>query len=187
MLASLPVATNQSNAAASSGRQVRPSAEQDEMQDFGADLGPTMQFAAVTHSSMNVPLRGGTWKSLLPFDVNIHQAPNGRRYVLGMHRLLMPDVKWIKWMRSDEALPRVWVFLPKNMTGAADSLAHAASAAGQAEASTSSSPYVVLAGMVPNLRLGRARPHHRQIWENALLASTTAFVKQDPRLAEHID
>jgi len=45
----------------------------------------------------------------LPFDVEVHQLPSGQRMVLDSHRLLIPDVGWIDWMReNDEAKPRVW-------------------------------------------------------------------------------
>ena len=45
----------------------------------------------------------------LPFDVEVHQLPSGQRMVLDSHRLLVPDVAWIDWMReSEEARPRVW-------------------------------------------------------------------------------
>lgn len=46
----------------------------------------------------------------LPFDVEVHQLPSGERMVLDTHRLLIPDVPWVQWMKSsEEAMPRVWV------------------------------------------------------------------------------
>lgn len=44
----------------------------------------------------------------LPFDVEVHQLPNGQRMVLDTLRLLIPDVAWMYWMRSDEAKPILW-------------------------------------------------------------------------------
>jgi len=45
----------------------------------------------------------------LPFDVEVHQLPSGQRIVLDSHRLLIPDIAWIDWMREDvDAMPRVW-------------------------------------------------------------------------------
>ena len=46
----------------------------------------------------------------LPFDVEVHQLMNGKRMVLDTHRLLIPDLVWIRWMRTSAAsMPKVWL------------------------------------------------------------------------------
>lgn len=51
-------------------------------------------------------------RCLLPFDVEVHQLDDGRRIVLDTHRLLIPDVPWIDWMRTHgDSAPHIWLVL----------------------------------------------------------------------------
>lgn len=94
----------------------------------GAEMGHEIRVEEINHLEQVVACSKSALSpsvAPLPFDVEVHQLESGQRMVLDTHRLLIPDVSWIKWMTSEDGTAaQAWAVIEKAAKPGAETEIH---------------------------------------------------------------